>query len=248
MAQADPQSHHVGTGSKYPIGTKEDPVIAYEYSAFLNSNDQAVDGTSLLFSWSYACFYEESFMNCSHANFLSEHENIAENDCITRLNKHHFRYSVIDGRGDYIIDGLQTDRADYPDIHVSVLFETWRKNPMTQEICIYLNDKIDGYHQDAEEIKKKYLQTSKDLSPEEVKSIQEKFDSLDKIALKAHAPESSFLESQHLCDERTRSLIIFSREEASTAFGLQEKTIHAITVPGMEYYRPSTFLLIPTSS
>ena len=138
---------HVGS-TYYPLGTKNDPVTANEYCAYLNSNDKALGLNSNCAN----IFNEPSFMNVTCSTLLTDHSNIRNNDCITRYNKYHWRYAVIPGRGDYIIDGLPwTDFLDwtltagegfYP--FPITEFNTWRKNPNSQEICHYLNKKNRG--------------------------------------------------------------------------------------------------------
>ncbi len=233
----------VGKECQYSLGTSSDPVIANEYNAFLNSQEEALDGTSF-FEWKYSCFYEPSFMNCSSVQFSDEHYDTNESDCIRRLNKYHFRYSVIDGRGEYIIAGLSKVRADYPAIHVAELFKQWRKYPRAEEIADYFNRKIDGREEEAETIKKKYIQPTEPLSTKEVSSLREEFDFIDGLVMKAYPLENSPLTHQEILDEQGRCFLIFREEVTTDLLEQGEKKIRAMTIPELKYLRPISWKIV----
>jgi len=226
------QVHHVGVDNHYKIGTAENPVTANEYCAFLNSEPTAQNQ-----NYQYAhFFYEDSFMNSTYAcgnradwsyHFpmtieWGHHSTIQENDCITRLNEYTCHYVVIPERGNYIIDGL-TKRSGYKsnDSIVFTTFNKWRKNPMTQEICDYLNDKMGGRDNDAEAIKNKYLLDADSISKlskaaqlvvqSQNINITSTFNWLDTLAIAAHDDQSLYA-SFKMIDEKSRPFITFSMQ------------------------------------
>ncbi len=227
-----PKVYHVGVGNYFKIGTPENPVIANEYCSFLNSEKSAAKNSF---------FYDGTFMNsCNATTLVWDHISIKKDDCITRYNKNHFHYSVIPGRGNYIIDGLESwpfDSDWNPFTTLGLVdkswmtagrkeqFENWRKNPSAQDACAYLNAKIEGHDEDAKKIEDEYSQ-----------NLTETFNFLNVMAVAAR-------NNQELClpfkinDEQDRCLIVFSMESGSifSPLGL----IQAVVVPGMEYYRPS---------
>jgi hypothetical protein len=234
LPSSAPPVHHVGIDNYYKIGTEENPVTANEYCAFLNSEKEAVDGKTNAGYGNYMYFYDSTFMNCGYSlNSFWEHTSVQKNDCITRLNEYHFRYSVIEGRGDYIIDGLE--RWSIPLCPKSPMspqmkiqkFNNWRKNPSAQDICTYLNDKIEGRDEDAVTIKNQYEQ-----------DIIARFDLIDNIALIVHDNQQAWADLQFkIYDEQERCLITFSMQSDGISF--HEGPMEAVVVSGMEYYRPS---------
>jgi hypothetical protein len=222
-SSASSPTRHVGVGNYYKMGTKENPVSANEHCAFLNSDERAMTA----FYGPY--FLDGTFMNCRFSPEAWGHCDIKENDCITRLNEHTYRYVVIPGRGDYTIDGLSG--WSYYSVAANVLedFNTWRKNPKAQEIVDYLNSKIEGRSGDAEKIISRYPDAT----------ISWEF--LNLIASTAHDDQPYCLQLQ-LGDERNRPLITFSTENEETSF--HEGLMHAVMVEGMEYYRPVFLKLV----
>lgn len=214
------QVRHVGIQTYLKIGTPKNPVTANEYCAFLNSEEPAKYLDDAL---------DDSFMNCVFANrepgsSYFYHYPVQQNDCITRLNKYTYRYVVIPGRGNYIIDGISYSWCWIPFVRKN--FHVWRENPMVQEISDYLNDKIEGLDNNAEIIKNKYAQNI------HTASIFHLLDITAEVARNNH----SMCESLQLIDEENRPLINLFMENDDVS--LQESRIQAVVVAGMEYYRP----------
>lgn len=221
--------HYVGS-SNNRLGTDDQPVTANEYCAFLNSNDNAA--SSCVENY----YYDSSFMNLTSMAdpsfwLNSYHYEVRSNDCITRLNEYRFRYIVIPGRGNYIINGLNDDtygvinQLIYSLIHenphhIINEFNNWRKNPTSSEICDYINQRIQRNKEEADLIKNSYQQDSFNAL------------NLDLFALEAQLIPTQALE-EIFYDERQRPIFTFSQDEA------HPDIIKALPVSGMEYYRPS---------
>ena len=234
FAQADPSTllatepstsevHHVGVRNYYgkysPIGSKEASVTANEYCAFLNSNGEALniqkDDHGQLSS---SNFCESSYMNCVGSNpwrgVWGEHQTIKKDDCITRHNTYHYRYSVIPGRGEFIIDSVTN-------AYIADEFSAWRrKNPTAQELCDYINDRVEGLIQEAATIKSRFPEVSQGV-----------FEAADLMGQVSHNFEGK-LQSE-VRDEYNRPILNFSN-------GSNQEALHATVVEGMEYYRPTT--------
>ena len=239
-----PSSHHVGVGNYYPIGSKAAPVTANEYCSFLNSCKQAIYNYYKITS-----YYDSSFMNCDVAAWEWGHQKIEKNDCITRhqINQvgvegaghrydYYYRYSVIEGRGDFIIDALSFPLDNYTSCNAtpSVLqkFNTWRKNhPSSVELAAYINAKIEGRDEAA--------QTLADCYPEDCQNVYGVADLIAEVAL--NNPKTCL--SHMACDEKDHEVLTFSSESN------EGNVPQAVVVKGMEYYRPSSirWKTIPSS-
>lgn len=241
VAETTAGSRHVGVGNYYKLGSKENPVTANEYCAFLNSDEKAAGKVVTYGNNVGDCFYDRTFMNydCMGGCWFG-HYSIKENDCITRHcfidcnNCYDYAYSVISGRGDFIIDGLLYHYRDGLDPNgtrcfvpmVLNHFNDWRKNPKAEEICNYINAKLEGQNVDPSVLLQSYLQSYKKI-----------FIELDPIIAFIHANNERAL--QHtICDEKDRVIIKFYMDSDDISF--HEGPIHAVVEEGMEYYRPST--------
>lgn len=220
-----PEAHHVGVGSFYPLGSKENPVIADEYCAYLNEAS-CVDFDNK------DNFYDGTFMNCDSKGWnLLGHCEVKEDDCITRHHKTLYNYSVVEGRGDFVIESLSI-RSVGPDEEVnSVSFNNWRKNLTTEELCDYINDKIDNNEIAATALKSQHPEASAEI-----------FSLAEFIAVACH--NRGYCLQHNICEERSYyshpsiecRLITFSSKGNESP----EAPAYAVPVEAMKYYRPTS--------
>ena len=218
---ATSKPHLVGVGNCYKLGSKETPITSSEYCAFLNSEKMA--GQKNKVGPSY--YYDNSFMNWAVGGASESHSAVRSNDCITCHNKDHFQYSVIQGRGDFIINALSSCDNEGIKKYIITNFANWRKNPTAQDLCDVINDEINSRDEETSAIKERY--------PEAAKKVMGTLDLMTQVI---HADATICLETQ-LSDERNRPVIKFSSESDETSF--PGMAVHAVVVEGMEYYRPS---------
>ena len=123
------------------IGSKENPVNAEEYVAFLNT--MAFEDTN----WFSSEYYEQAYMTTDQ-DWLSH-----SNATIQRTGtSSHYHYSVMPGHETDIIDSVEKK-------NIRDEFNKWRRNPTAQEICDYINDKEEGRKAEAKALKKCYWDT-----------------------------------------------------------------------------------------
>ena len=216
------KAHHVGVKNYFhkcfPLGSKEAPVTANEYCAFLKGNPAA---STPLFSSDTSDptdYCEPSYMNCIANNswinrVWGEHKRVEKNDCITRHNAYHFRYSVIPGRGTFIIDSVSNK-------FVAENFSNWRKCPTVGELCDYINDKIEGLEEEAQSIRTHYPSFY-------AEDIWEDVDLLVQVGCGFQGQMQTEVYKGYFGP----SLFNFSNES-------NNEPLHAKVVEGMEYDRP----------
>ncbi|MBX9578145.1 MAG: hypothetical protein K2W97_06690 [Chthoniobacterales bacterium] len=198
-----------------------DTTTAEEYCFFLNTCPDAASSSD---------YFDSQFM-CSTqidggsvpALLINENPKL----CIVSHNEYHFRYTVVPGRENQVID------VNSLSSHAKNNFLAWRKNPTAQELCDDINDQLEGAYGLAQS---GVASTIKGNYPDVSKWI---FNNIDPIAVAVFNGENylhkEVRDGSHTC-------LTFSNAEDDPLLpaGLP---LHAVVVPGMKYYRPSALIV-----
>ena len=228
---ATSQVVHVGKDNFYSLGTKENPVTANEYCSFLNSTFDAIkDNSEYDLSDGYN---DSSFMNKDGAGDMGGHTACYSTDCITRHgikdgNGFLYSYSVVQGRGDYIIDGLSYWFSGLGDTQTEIqeAFNDWRKDPTALELSSYVSAKVMLEDDQANAIKSYYPDAANYIFPQ-----------LDLLAA-ALRGNGLLCQKVLLKDEMGRSIMNFTIKNNSF---VGQGSI--IIFPDMELDRPSKIMI-----